>query len=195
MLLYVIIFTKRHLQIAPWTQMAPRCKVKPPQKGPDSAKPLFYEVERGAKMDDQIAAWLDYLASQRGRPPSTQREYHRDVRLLVAHLVDRDGRHFLAGVTRQHGPIAEPARRQPAPSAGTFGPRLAHHHRHLHPHRQPRPPRRPGPPGRDTGGPARPLAAALIVCLAIYNSTIHHLARVGQGAEMKETKAHRTSGE
>lgn len=58
-------------------------------------------------MDDKIAAWLDYLASQRGLAPSTQREYRRDMRLLVAHLVDREGRHFLAGVAQQHGPITD----------------------------------------------------------------------------------------
>ena len=58
-------------------------------------------------MDDRIAAWLDYLASQRGLAPSTQREYRRDVRLLVAHLVDRDSRYFLPGVAQQHGPITD----------------------------------------------------------------------------------------
>jgi hypothetical protein len=29
------------------------------------------------------------------------------VRLLVAHLVDQDGRYFLPGVAQQHGPIAD----------------------------------------------------------------------------------------
>jgi hypothetical protein len=84
-----------------------RNEVKPPQKGPDFAKALFYEVGRGAKMDDKIAAWLDYLHSQRGLATSTQKGYRLDMRLLVAHLVDRDGRHFLAGVAQQHGPITD----------------------------------------------------------------------------------------
>jgi site-specific recombinase XerD len=54
---------------------------------------------------DKIVSWLDYLHSQRGLAPSTQREYHRDMRLLIAHLVDQDSRHFLPGVVQQHGPI------------------------------------------------------------------------------------------
>jgi hypothetical protein len=47
-------------------------------------------------MDDPIAAWLDYLASQRGLATSTQREHRPDTGLLVTYLVDQDGRHFLA---------------------------------------------------------------------------------------------------
>ena len=58
-------------------------------------------------MDDEIAAWLDYLHSQRGLVTSTQKEYRRDMRLLVAHLVDQDSRHFLAGVAQQYSPIAD----------------------------------------------------------------------------------------
>jgi hypothetical protein len=108
LLLYVIIFTKRYLQIAPWVQIPPKdAKSNRLKRGLTSPKGCFYEVERGAKMDDKIAAWLDYLHSQRGLATSTQREYRRDMRLLVAHLVDQDSRYFLAGVTQQHGPITD----------------------------------------------------------------------------------------
>ena len=58
-------------------------------------------------MNDKIAAWLDYLHSQRGLATSTQKEYRRDMQLLVAHLVDRDSRYFLPGVAQQHGPITD----------------------------------------------------------------------------------------